>query len=117
MFSVNVCLYIRYIVRLLCYIIILNLNCCIKWNSESSTEFCVSNGVKQGVVIFHFYLVVMDIDALFERLKCNGIGCNVSPAYTCAFGCADDVALIVSSLHSFEMSGRHQITSILLNIN
>ena len=33
------------IVRLLCYMY-LNKNCCVKWNSKSSTDFCVSSGVK-----------------------------------------------------------------------
>ena len=40
----NVC---PYILRLLCYMY-LNQNCCVKWSSKSSTDFCLSNGVKQG---------------------------------------------------------------------
>ena len=44
----NVC---PYIARLLCYMY-LNQNCCVKWNSKKSTDFSVSNGVKQGAVIF-----------------------------------------------------------------
>ena len=38
------------IVQLLCYMY-LNQACCVKWNSKNSTDFSVSNGVKQGAVI------------------------------------------------------------------
>ena len=40
------------------------------------------------------------MDALFERLKRNAIGCHVGPVYAGAFGYADDVALVASSLYS-----------------
>ena len=83
----NVC---PYIVRLLCYMY-LNQNCCGKWNRKSSTDFCVSNGVKQGAVIFPI---------LFERLKRNAIGCHVGPVYAGGFGYADNVALVAPSLYS-----------------
>ena len=61
-----------------------------KWNSKSSTDFCVSNGVKQGAVISPI-LFSSYMDALFERLKRNAIGCHVGPVYAGAFGYADDV--------------------------
>ena len=38
------------IVQLLCYMY-LNQACCVKWNSNNSTDFTVTNGVKQGAVI------------------------------------------------------------------
>ena len=82
----NVC---PYIVGLLCYMY-LNQNCCMKWNSKSSTEFCVSNGVTQWAVnspiIFSSYM-----DALY---------CHVGPVYASAFGYADDVALVAPSRYS-----------------
>ena len=65
-------------------------------NSKSSTDFCVSNGVKQGDVISPI-LFSSYMDALFERLKRNTIGCHVGPAYAMY---ADDVALVVPSLYS-----------------
>ena len=40
------------------------------------------------------------MDALFERLKRNAIGCHVGPVYAGAFGYADNVALVVPSLYS-----------------
>ena len=40
------------------------------------------------------------MDALFERLKRNAIGCHVDSVYAGAFGYADDVALVVPSLNS-----------------
>ena len=38
------------IVQLLCYMH-LNQACCVKWDSKNSSDFSVSNGVKQGAVI------------------------------------------------------------------
>ena len=91
----NVC---PYIVRLL-YYMYLNQNCCVKWNSKNSTEFCVSNGVKQGAVI-SLILFSSYMGALFERLKRNTVGCHVGPVYDGAFVYADNVALVAPSLYS-----------------
>ena len=114
----NVC---PYIVRLFCYMY-LNQNCCVKWNSKSSTDFCVSNRVKQGAVsspiLFSSYM-----DALFERLKRNAIGCHVIPVYAGAFGYADDFALVAPSLISLRCmiatceEFANKLTLILLNLN
>ena len=51
----NVC---PYIARLLCYMY-LHQNCCVKWNSKNSTDFSVSNGIKQGLLFLQFYLVAI----------------------------------------------------------
>ena len=40
------------------------------------------------------------MDALFDRLKRNAIGCHVGSVYAGAFGYADDVALVTPSLYS-----------------
>ena len=40
------------------------------------------------------------MDALFDRLKRNAIGCHVGPVNAGAFGYADDVALVAPSLYS-----------------
>ena len=77
----------------------LNQNCCVKWNSKSSTDFCVSNGVKQWAVISPI-LFISYMDALFERLKRNAIGCHVGPVYAGAFEHADNVALVAPSLYN-----------------
>ena len=51
--------------------------CCAKWKSSNSTDFCVSNGVKQGAVIlplpFSNYM-----DSLFKQLKRNVMGCQLA---------------------------------------
>ena len=77
------------IVQLLCYMY-LNQACCVKWNSKNSSDFTVSNGVKQGAVISPI-LFSAYMDILFKQLKHNGIGCHVGPVYAGAFGYADDV--------------------------
>ena len=62
----------------------LNQNCCVKWNSKNSTDFSVSNGV-QGAVIF-LILFSSYMEALFDRLKRNAIGCYIGLVYAGAFG-------------------------------
>ena len=48
------------IVQLLCYMH-LNQACCVKWNSKNSSDFSVSNGVKQGAVIsLNLFTAYMD---------------------------------------------------------
>ena len=58
------------------------------------------------------------MDKLFKLLKRNGIDYHVGPVYAGAFGYADDVALVASSLYSLkcmiatckEFAKKHQIT-------
>ena len=88
------------IVQLLCYMY-LNQACCVKWNSKNSSDFTVSNGVKQGAVISPI-LFSAYMDILFKQLKHNGIGCHIGPVYAGAFGYADDVALVAPSLYSLK---------------
>ena len=104
------------IVQLLCYMY-LNQACCVKWSSKNSSDFTVSNGVKQGAVISPI-LFSAYMDILFKQLKHNGIGSHVGPVYAGAFGYADDVALVAPSLYSLkcmiatceEFAKKHQIT-------
>ena len=103
------------IVQLLCYMY-LNQAYCVKWNNKHSTNFSVSNGVKQGAVISPI-LFTAYMDKLFKQLKRNGIGCHVGPVYAGAFEYADDVALVAPSLYSLkcmiatceEFAKKHQI--------
>ena len=71
--------------------------CSVKWDNELSDGLHVSNGVKQGGVIspplFSCY-----IDNLFAQLQHSGLGCHVSLSYAGAFGYADDIALLDTSL-------------------
>ena len=104
------------IVHLLCYMY-LNQACCVKWNRNISTDFSVSNGVKQGAVISPI-LFSTYMDTLFKQLKRNSIGCHVGSVYAGAFGYAYDVALVTPSLYSLkcmiatceEFAKKHQIT-------
>ena len=94
-----------------------NQACCVKWNSKNSTDFSVSNGVKQGALITPI-LFTAYIDKLFKQLKRNGIGCHVGPVYAGEIGYADDVSLAAPSLYSLkcmiatfkEFAKKHQIT-------
>ena len=86
-------------------------------NSKNSTDFSVSNGVKQGAVISPI-LFTAYMDKIFKELERNGTGCHVGPVYAGAFGYADDVALVAPSLYSLkcmiatceEFAKKHQIT-------
>ena len=63
----------------------LNQACCVKLKSKNSTDFSVSNGVKQGAVISPI-LSIAYMDKLFKQLKRNGIGCHVGPVYAVHMG-------------------------------
>ena len=83
----------------LLYYMYTNQECSVRWGSEHSDFFKLSNGVKQGGVIspilFSYY-----IDKLFTQLEHSGLGCHVGTSYAGAFGYADDIALVAPSLQS-----------------
>ena len=74
-----------------------NQSCCIKWGTEHSDNFNVSNGVKQGGVISPL-LFSCYIDKLFSRLQNSAVGCHVGSSYARSFGYADDIALVAPSM-------------------
>ena len=74
-----------------------NQECSVGWGSEHSDYFNVPNGVKQGGVISPI-LFSCFIDKLFSQFKHSSLGCHVGALYAEAFGCADDIALVASSL-------------------
>ena len=76
-----------------------NQECSVRWGSEHSNYFNVSNGVKQGGVISPI-LFSCYIDKLFSQLEHSGLGCHVGASYAGAFGYADDIALVAPSLQS-----------------
>ena len=73
--------------------------CSVRWGSEHSDYFNVSNGVKQGGVI-SLILFSCYIDKLFSQLEHSGLGCHVGASYAGAFGYEDDNALVAPSLQS-----------------
>ena len=54
--------------------------CHVRWNTEHSDSFSVSNGVKQGSVISPLLFSIY-IDNLFSKLKHLGLGCHVGLTY------------------------------------
>ena len=89
----------------LLYYMYTNQECSIRWGSEHSDFFNVSNGVKQGGVIspilFSCYIV-----KLFLQFEYSGLGCHVGASYAGAFGYADDIALVAPSLQSLKRRSR-----------
>ena len=79
-----------------------NQKCYFKWANELSEPFTVANGVKQGSVISPLLFSIY-IDNLFKELKQLGLGCHVGLIFAGAFGYADDVALIASSLYALKI--------------
>ena len=68
----------------LLYYMYTNQECSVRWGSEHSDFFNVSNGVKQGEVIsptlFSCY-----IDKLFSQIEHSGLGCHLGASYAGAF--------------------------------
>ena len=77
------------ITKLLCYMYANQEECSVRWGSEHSDFFNVSNGVKQGgaisPILFSCY-----IDKLSSRLEHSGLRCHVGSSYAGAFGYAED---------------------------
>ncbi|CAL4163386.1 unnamed protein product, partial [Meganyctiphanes norvegica] len=65
----------------------------VKWNSNISPKFDVTNGVRQGGVLSPLLFSVY-IDELLEKLKRNGIGCFIGHHFVGALGYADDIILL-----------------------
>ncbi|CAL4174079.1 unnamed protein product [Meganyctiphanes norvegica] len=65
----------------------------VKWNSNISPKFDVTNGVRQGGVLSPLLFSVY-IDELLEKLKRNGIGCFLGHHFVGALGYADDIILL-----------------------
>ena len=52
----------------------------INWNGCISSEFTVSNGIKQGVVLSPLLFAVY-LDNLFKELRDAGVGCHINGMY------------------------------------
>ncbi len=68
----------------------------VRWNSNHSAAFNVTNGVRQGGVLSPILFSVY-IDELLQRLSLLGIGCHLGNHSVCALGYADDIALLAPS--------------------
>ena len=78
-----------------------NQSCCVKWGTEHSDNFNVSNGVKQGGVI-SILLLVVPLTNSFHYYKTLVLGCHVGTSYAGLFGYADDIAEVAPSMQSFK---------------
>ena len=64
--------------------------------------YTMTNGVKQGAVLSPI-LFTMYIDGLFHELKRAGVGCHINQEFSGAFGYADDIVVLSSSLDALNI--------------
>ena len=68
----------------------------VNWKTDKSSEFLISNGVRQGAVLspilFCFYM-----NDLFQILRKNKTGCFIGNYFAGVFGYADDLLLLCPS--------------------
>ena len=65
----------------------------VRWGTEVSDSFNVSNGVKQGGILSPILFAVY-IDGLLSTLEKQGIGCHIGSKFVGALAYADDITLI-----------------------
>ena len=73
----------------------------VKWKTQLSEKFTVGNGVRQGSVLSPSFFSIY-IEDLLIRLKSNGYGARVSPAFVGCLAYADDVTLISPTVNGTE---------------
>ncbi len=71
----------------------------VRWGTHLSDMYSVFNGVKQGRELSPI-LFIMYMDELRYRLSMSHTGCYIGSTFTGAFGYADDIALLTSSVSS-----------------
>ena len=81
------------------------------WDTCSSAYFAMSNGVKQGVVLFAILFTIY-IDKLLVKLKRSGLGCRMGNSYVGALSYADDITLLCPSIR-----GLNKICSLFADIH
>ena len=65
----------------------------VKWGNTVSSEFNVSNEVKQGKVLSPILFAIYT-DGLLKRLEETGVGCHMGSRFTGALAYADDITLL-----------------------
>ena len=76
-----------------------NQNMTVKWNNAHSTAI---HGVKQGGVLSPILLNCIYVDNLFHLLKTKGSGCHIGSHFCGAFGYADDIIVLSSSVSGLQ---------------
>ena len=89
------------LVRLLIFMYIKQ-SLCVKWGSQYSNEFNVTNGVKQGGILSPVFFTVY-IDELLIRLKKSGVGCYVGQSFLGGLGYADDGGLLAPTIYALKI--------------
>ena len=70
-----------------------------RWGEIASSQFSVSNGVKQGGVMSPvLFTCTVYLDNLLKILKQRNIGCKIGATYLGVFGYADDLTLLCPSI-------------------
>lgn len=72
-----------------------------KWNTCSSQQFGILNGIKQGSVISPILFTVY-MDVLLLRLEACGYGCKIGSYYYGALSYADDLTLLCPTVSGFQ---------------
>ena len=73
----------------------------VRWNSELSRMFTMTNGVRQGAIL-SAVLYCVYTNELFERLRRARYGCWVGSQFLGIYGYSDDNLLIAPSLFSLQ---------------
>ena len=66
----------------------------VRWGNTSSTDFCVTNGVKEGGIILPM-LFNLYMDDLSVKLNCSVIGGDIGTSFINHLCYADDLYLLV----------------------
>ena len=73
----------------------------VRWNEEFSSNFSMSNGVKQGAVLSAI-LYCFYVNGLFQILRKRKSGCWIQGTYHGIFGYADDNVLLAPSTKALQ---------------
>ena len=73
----------------------------VRWNGTFSSEFSLSNGVKQGAVLSAILYCVY-VNGLFMQLRENQSGCRIGQDYLGILGYADDNFLLSPTLDGLQ---------------
>ena len=75
--------------------------CSVLWQSTSSEDFIISNGVRQGAIASPIFFNLY-IDDIFSLLKDSNLGCWIGDLFYGALGYADDIALLAPSREALQ---------------
>ena len=91
----------------------------VRWGNTFTSNFSVSNGVKQGgnlsPVLFTIYA-----DFILSRLRSDGMGCRVGATFAGAIAYADDIILLspsLSTLHDMLDTAANSSAELYLKFN